>query len=177
MFLLLLLLSEGCVSPFSLGLFVSLLNVFSLCESSFFHHAVLFSVHERFSGKDLETCRRHFLCSFLCCFCGGAIGRCVFISVVAQSSFLEDGFLAWFGPFESLLWSLFFPFPFASCLMLHTLSSFSASSFNTDFFAFSVRGQRRGNWESFSQIFVVIVCVPSSLSHGKFTRIQKGMHS
>ena len=91
--------------------------------------------------------------------------------------FSRRWFLAWFVPFESLLWSLFFPFPFASCLMLHTLSSFSVSSFNTDFFAFSVGGQRRGNWESFSQIFVVIVCVPSSLSHGKFTRIQKGMHS
>ena len=79
-----------------------------LRKSSLFRR-VFFSVRVLFSGKVLETSlSKIFWCNLQCCFFGGAIGRCVFISVSAQSSFPEDGFLAWFGPFESLLWSLFF---------------------------------------------------------------------
>ena len=144
MFLLLLLLSEGCVSPFSLGLFVSSLNVQLFARAVSFV-VFFFSVRVLFSGKVLETSlSKIFWCNLQCCFFGGAIGRCVFISVSAQSSFPEDGFLAWFGPFESLLWLLFFLVPVARADP-HT-KQLSASPFDTDFPACSVWRKRRVNY-------------------------------
>ena len=59
-------------------------------------------------------------------------------------------------------------------LRLHTLSSFSAPPFNTDFSACSVRRKRRGNY--LAVIFCDLLfffCVPSSLSHREVTRNQR----
>ena len=69
-----------------------------------------------------------------------------------------------------------FFFLFQLELSLHTPNNFSASPVNTDFSACSGRREQNGegrNWQSFSVIFLLILCGPPSLSRGTFTRNQK----
>ena len=67
-----------------------------------------------------------------------------------------------------------FSFVFLLQVRIHSPSTFSASSSNTDFSACSERRKRREN-----KLAVIgcdrsfHFCVPSSLSHGEFTRNQK----
>ena len=89
MCLLLLFLFQSCERLFSsLRLFVSSLVVHLFAGAVSFIVLFFFQCLVSCQGRSWNlVCRRLFWCTFHCCFCGGAIGLCVFISVVAQSSF------------------------------------------------------------------------------------------